>query len=153
MSSKLDLLAATLDSYIEAAPELVAHDGHPAIGSITEKKGDIATTVTAALGKLGISIVVIVSDSSFGSAGDAKGLHEARLIVEIAEIYTTNKTGRRCLEVAEAVARAGLGKPNGLGPILGRPRTFQLEPGPNLRLVPHPTQVIRHVAFVTEYML
>lgn len=153
MSSKLELLTATLDGYIEAAPELVAHDGIPAITSITEKKGDIATTVTAALNKLGVSVVVIVSDSAFGGSGDAKGLHEARIIVEVSEIYSMNKTGRRCLEVAEAIARAGHGKPNGLGPVLGRERTFQLEPGPNLRLIVDPKLVMRHVVFVTQYML
>lgn len=152
--SQLDQLAATLAAYIAADPALQAHDGLPAIEPLLEKKGDLNTTIKTALEKLGLAVVVIVAECSPKESGRLHHVCSARLIVEVSETVPLNKTGRTCAAVAERVWAAVDGQlthaVDGRLPL--RP-CFEIEPGSNLRLIPHATQTIRHISFTAEVSL
>jgi hypothetical protein len=152
MSSHLEHLTARVVELLTQAPLFAAAGDRPALVPIVEQKGDIGTAIATALEKFGLAVVVIVSDCAIHRDGLHPGVCEARLLVEVAELPLANTSGRRCLEVAEVVAAAVDRQPTGLRGA-GVAPVFLLEPGPNLRLVPHPSQVIRHVAVVAQFAL
>lgn len=142
---------------------LIAQDAFfaaaPAVQVLTERVGDINNKITAALGKLGLAVAVIMPDGDQGqSTGDGLSLR-VRLVAQIDELVLMNQAAataanvpyRPALAAAIRAMKAVHRQPNGLD--VGRHQSglneFQCPEVQPFKLIPAKSFVTYHVTAYT----
>lgn len=129
---------------------------------LTERKGDIVSTIAKSLSRLGLSIIVLTPDATISPAATNSTAVRIRprIIVEVAENFTINNgiTGTKlpALDAVAAILPLLHKKPNGLQPEgqLRHPGLYELTLDPQpYRLVPHDLLTIYHITLTTDITL
>lgn len=162
MSSAADpitIAAEQVRTLVAAVPALAAKN----VPVLTEKAGDLVNTITRAINKLGLGIVVIVPDGQILKRSGDKLRQRVRIVVEISELVTLNQgaTGTQigALTAAVLVMKALDGQPNGNDPAgtMHRPGNHEFTLDDDLPFVrrpdPRAAYLIYHVTAYTEVML